>query len=349
MRTEPTNAPHVRCTQVLDEETMHYIAGAAKESEEAGGEGGKISLVDMQQMLATSSNKKGSDRSRSGSRTGGSRAASASKGGKEGVDGNEAKEEGDGKEAGENEQTNEESEDEDIPEDDDEHEEQPDGANVERQVFVPTYQLNDDENVTVQCLNLLKDARNRSEGRLNIKQQELDRNGSEKVQRAKRLAKKGSRNELGELMQEPHKVFSLMVVKRDRRTNEEQTVLLKIVLLGSPAEREDPSSEVCKFRVEDDQSRHTLTQYFERKYLRQTDVNMKLNDSALRYLPGSFESTVSTASNDFHFCSNVLQFTDEKKNSDLIWDSVDSNSGVVLLSCVSPCIDHFDTTIADLR
>jgi hypothetical protein len=35
--------------------------------------------------------------------------------------------------------------------------------------------------------------------------------------------------------------------------------------------------------------------------------------------------------------------------SDLIWDSVDSNSGVVLLSCVSPCIDHFDTTIADLR
>lgn len=281
---------------------MHYIAGAAKESEEAGGEGGKISLVDMQKMLATSSDKKGSERSRSGSRTGGSRAASA-KGGKEGVDGKEAKEEADGTEPGEKDQTNEESEDEDIPEDDDEHEEQPDGANVERQVFVPTYQLTDDENVTVQCLKLLKDARNRSEGRLNIKQQELDRNGSEKVQRAKRLAKKGSRNELGELMQEPHKVFSLMVVKRDRRTNEEQTALLKIVLLGSPAEREDPSSEVCKFKVQDDQSRHTLTQYFERKYLRQTDVNMKLNDSALRYLPNSVAFTVPTASNDFRFCS----------------------------------------------
>ena len=41
--------------------------------------------------------------------------------------------------------------------------------------------------------------------------------------------------------------------------------------------------------------------------------------------------------------------TDYKIHSDLIWDSVDSNSGVVLLSCISPAIDHFDTTIVDLR
>jgi hypothetical protein len=278
----------------LDEETMHYIAGAAKESEEAGGQGGKISLVDMQKMLVTSRDKKGSDRSRSGSRAGGSRAASASKGkeGEEGIEVKEGSEKADGKRS-EEKNADQESEGEDIPEDDEP--EQPDEG-TERPVFLPTYQLRDD-NVTVQCLKLLQDARNRSEGRLNIKQQELDRNGSEKVQRAKRLAKKGSRNELGELMQEPHKIFSLMIVKRDRRTSEEQTALLKIVLLGSPAEREDPSSEVCKFRVEDDQSRHTLTQYLERKYLKQTDVNMQLNDSALRFLPTPSAVTASTASN----------------------------------------------------
>jgi hypothetical protein len=251
----------------------------------------------MQKMLVTSSDKKGSDRSRSGSRAGGSRTASASKGkeGEEGIDGKEGSEKAVGKrsEEGALENADQESEGEDIPEDD-EHE-QP-GEGTERPVFLPTYQLRD-ENVTVQCLKLLQDARNRSEGRLNIKQQELDRNGSEKVQRAKRLAKKGSRNELGELMQEPHKIVSLMIVKRDRRTSEEQTALLKIVLLGSPAEREDPSSEVCKFRVEDDQSRHTLTQYLERKYLKQTDVNMQLNDSALRFLPTPSAVTASTASN----------------------------------------------------
>ena len=285
---------------------MHYIAGAAKESEEAGGEGGKISLVDMQKMLVTNSNKKGSDRSRSGSRAGGSRAASASKGkeGDEGIEGKEGGEKSDGKrsEEGAQENVDQESEGEEIPEDD-EHEQPDEGT--ERPVFLPTYQLRD-ENVTVQCLKLLQDARNRSEGRLNIKQQELDRNGSEKVKRAKRLAKKGSRNELGELMQEPHKIFSLMIVKRDRRTNEEQTALLKIVLLGSPAEREDPSSEVCKFRVEDDQSRHTVTQYLERKYLKQTDVNMKLNDSALRFLPTSSAVTASTASDHISCILKVL-------------------------------------------
>ena len=285
---------------------MHYIAGAAKESEEAGGEGGKISLVDMQKMLVTNSNKKGSDRSRSGSRAGGSRAASASKGkeGDEGIEGKEGGEKSDGKrsEEGAQENVDQESEGEEIPEDD-EHEQPDEGT--ERPTFLPTYQLRD-ENVTVQCLKLLQDARNRSEGRLNIKQQELDRNGSEKVKRAKRLAKKGSRNELGELMQEPHKIFSLMIVKRDRRTNEEQTALLKIVLLGSPAEREDPSSEVCKFRVEDDQSRHTVTQYLERKYLKQTDVNMKLNDSALRFLPTSSAVTASTASDHISCILKVL-------------------------------------------
>ncbi len=284
---------------------MHYIAGGAKESEEAGGEGGSISLVDMQKMLVTSSDKKGSDRSRSGSRAGGSRTASASKGkeGEEGIDGKEGSEKAVGKrsEEGALENADQESEGEDIPEDD-EHE-QP-GEGTERPVFLPTYQLRD-ENVTVQCLKLLQDARNRSEGRLNIKQQELDRNGSEKVQRAKRLAKKGSRNELGELMQEPHKIVSLMIVKRDRRTSEEQTALLKIVLLGSPAEREDPSSEVCKFRVQDDQSRHTLTQYLERKYLKQTDANMELNDSALRFLPTPSAVTASTASNHLSCILNV--------------------------------------------
>jgi len=111
-------------------------------------------------------------------------------------------------------------------------------------------------------------------------------------------------------------VFSLMVVKRDRATDEKQVALLKIVLLGSPSEKEDPSSEVCKFRPEVDQSRYTLCQYFERKYLRELDVDGKLYDSAL---------------------------------SDLIWDAVDSTSSVTFLSCISPCIDHFDTTIVDLR
>ena len=86
-------------------------------------------------------------------------------------------------------------------------------------------------------------------------------------------------------IQEPHKVFTLMIVKRERATDEKQVALLKIVLLGSPAELENPASDVCKFRAEVDQSRYTLTQYLERKYLRETDINCKLNDSALRCAP----------------------------------------------------------------
>lgn len=70
----------------------------------------------------------------------------------------------------------------------------------------------------------------------------------------------GSRNEMGEVMQEPHKVLSLMIVKRDRATDEKLVALLKIVILGCPAEMEDPKSEVCKFREEMDQSRYTVMQ-----------------------------------------------------------------------------------------
>jgi hypothetical protein len=35
--------------------------------------------------------------------------------------------------------------------------------------------------------------------------------------------------------------------------------------------------------------------------------------------------------------------------SALIWDTMDTDSSVVLLSCVSPCVDHFNDTIKDLR
>ena len=202
-------------SEVLDEETMHYVSGAAEEAEEAGGEGGNISLVDMQKMLSTSESKKktkSSDdgevsrsasgpgkvsRSASGS---GKVSRSTSGAGKESKDGGKGRDESnDGQEGegGEGEDTKDGGggdEDDDILDDDDENEEEgPEGGgNEERQIFLPTHQVMDDEGkgVTTLCLKLLKDARNRSDGRLNIKQQELDRNGSDKVQRAKRLAKK---------------------------------------------------------------------------------------------------------------------------------------------------------------
>ena len=225
----------------------------------------------------------------------------------------------DGKEGNDEEGKEKQDSDDEVAEDEGEHE-QTDGKidGDERANFLPSYQVQGGEgkNIAVQCLKLLKDAQYKSQGILNIKQQELERNSSEKVQRAKRLAKKGSRNELGELMQEPHKLITLMLVKRERATDEKQVAMFKIVVLGSPAEKEDPKFEVCRFREEIDQSRHTLKQYLERKYLREIDTHGKLHESAL---------------------------------SELIWDTVDSNASVVLLSCVSPCVDHFDTTIADLR
>ena len=174
----------------------------------------------------------------------------------------------------------------------------------------------DRKSVTVQCLGLLKKALSKSKGRQNMKQQELDRRGSDKVQRAKRLAKKGSRNELGELIQEPHRVFSLMIIKRERATDEKQVALLKILILGSPAELEDVSSEVCVFRPQIDQSRYTMSNYLQTKYLRETDVNCKLNDAGL---------------------------------SGLVWDTLDTNSSVVMLTCVSPALQHFEQTVTDLR
>ena len=189
-------------------------------------------------------------------------------------------------------------------------------SSTDSHMVMPAVEGDEQKNATVQCLQLLKNARNRSAGKQNFKQQELERGGSDKVQRAKRLAKKGSRNELGELIQEPHKVLSLMIIKRDRATDEKEVALLKIVILGSPAELEDPSSEVCVFRPQVDQSRYTVSNYLQTRYLRETDVNCKLNDSGL---------------------------------SGLIWDSMDSSSSVVLLTCVSPAVGDFEQTVTDLR
>ena len=319
-------------SEVLEEETMHYLG---EESDDA------IGLADMQKIFATSkqssaqdsgqlSGKNSKDNSGKNSKENSqpasvenSRPASraSSNGRKEGM--KNGSEVGDGVENGEktsvkSSKASAVDSDEDIYEDDGEDDDGPDeGENEERPVFLPTFPVRSEGSVAKEGLRLLKKARNESEGRLNMKQSELERNGSDRVQRAKRLAQKGSRNELGELMQEPHKVLSLMIVKRDNGTQEKETALLKIVVLGAPAEKEDPKSEgSVKFTEDIDPSRYTLTQYFERKYLRETDVHLHLNDSSL---------------------------------GDLVWDTLGTDSSVVLLTCVSPCIDHFDTTVRDLR
>jgi len=182
-------------SEVLDEETMHYVSGAAEEAEEVGGEGGKISLVDMQKMLSTSESKKKTKSSDEGEVS-----RSASGAGKESKDGGKGRDESnDGQEGegGEGEDSKDggggDGDDDILDGDDENEEERPEGGgDEERQIFLPKHQVMDDEGkgVTTLCLKLLKDARNRSDGRMNIKQQELDRNGSDKVQRAKRLAKK---------------------------------------------------------------------------------------------------------------------------------------------------------------
>ena len=73
--------------------------------------------------------------------------------------------------------------DEDIYEDDGEDDDGPDeGENEERPVFLPTFPVRSEGSVAKEGLRLLKKARNESEGRLNMKQSELERNGSDRVQ-----------------------------------------------------------------------------------------------------------------------------------------------------------------------
>ena len=56
---------------------------------------------------------------------------------------------------------------------------------------LPQVEAQGSVSIITKALQMLKAAQSRSAGRLDIKQKELERNASEKVARAKRLAKKG--------------------------------------------------------------------------------------------------------------------------------------------------------------
>ncbi|KAJ1492718.1 hypothetical protein T484DRAFT_1770225, partial [Baffinella frigidus] len=92
--------------------------------------------------------------------------------------------------------------------------------------------------------------------------------------------------------------------------------LIKVVVLGAPAEVEDSSTDATRFRKEHDVSRHTLSQFLERKHLRQTDPGWAPGDSAL---------------------------------TDMVFDTLAPESAVVLVTAVSPVVDDFEDTIEDLR
>lgn len=146
-------------------------------------------------------------------------------------------------------------------------EEEDDGGGVlesgEREAYLPTRSC-----LTVpQALSLVEDAYRQSQGVMSIKQQQHDKTTSEAVQRSKRLAKPGSRNELGEMVAQPHYVLSLMISKRDRATDEMQTALFKLCIVGSPAEVEDdenpdPKSGV-KFKRVDNLSISNIQNYLD--------------------------------------------------------------------------------------
>ena len=186
----------------------------------------------------------------------------------------------------------------------------------ERAPFLPTRGCS----TAAEALALVDDAYVRSQGVMSIKQQQHNKTTSEAVQRAKRLAKEGHRNELGELVAEPHYLLSLMITKRDRSTDETQMALFKLCIIGSGAELEDeanpdPKSGV-KFKVVKNTSSIHVEEFIEKVYIRESNVDMSLPPSCL---------------------------------SELIYDVAGAESAVVLVNAISPSKADFLETVAEAR
>ena len=319
-------------SEVLDDELTHFIgrygaeeAAATAEGEDGEGEDGsgerKLSLFDVQGMLggaslATLKAKKeaveaagdSEDEAEKEKHKVASRRASFA-GDVDGGDGAFGAAE-DGKGTGDAAEQAVIAEDEESSEDEAEEHGEEEGEALHD--FQPSRSVKDVGDAT----KLLADALKRAAGRATVKQQELDRQASEKVARAKRLAKPGARAALGERIQEPHRVLTLVLSKRNRATDERQVGVVQLVVLGAEAEREDASTDATRFRKEHDVARHTLCQFLERKHLRQTDPGMVPTRSALT---GLLSATLAP------------------------------RASVVLLTAVSPAAEDFDDTIEDLR
>eukprot|EP00960_Hanusia_phi_P056656 763337-Hanusia_phi.AAC.4 len=165
-------------------------------------------------------------------------------------------------------------------------------------------------------LESLEGALVKSTGRLRLRQEELERLASDKVARAKRLAAAGSRNAEGELVQVPHRILTLTLVRSSKVDGTRQSCSLRVVLLGNTAEREDVTSEQTRFVEEGDLSLLAVRRYLERRYIKQTDGMAALGDSAL---------------------------------SDLIRDSLAGDATLLLLTCLSSDPSHFLVSVADCR
>lgn len=171
-----------------------------------------------------------------------------------------------------------------------------------------------------EALALVEDAYVRSHGVMSVKQQQHNKLASEAVQRAKRLAKEGHRNELGELVAEPHYVLSVMISKRDRSSDETKTALFKLCIIGSGAEVEDkanpdPKSGVV-FKVVKNASALNVEEFLDKVYIRETNVDMTMPRSCL---------------------------------SELIYDVSGAQSAVVLVNAISPSKADFAETVAEVR
>jgi hypothetical protein len=125
-------------SEVLDEETMHFVSGIAEESQVMGQEGSKVSLTDMQKML--SSAKKPNPDSKDVKEGSGnvSRTASAAGGEEKDNEGTEEEKRKDGSESKDID-----GDDDGIDEDNEEHEEHGphDADGDERAVFLPTFSV----------------------------------------------------------------------------------------------------------------------------------------------------------------------------------------------------------------
>ena len=130
-------------------------------------------------------------------------------------------------------------------------------------------------------LESLQEALDKSAGRLRLEQEELDRRASEKVARAKRLSKAGSRTAEGELVQHPHRILSMTLVRKSKVDGTREIGALRVVVLGNAAEREDVASETTSFVEQHDQSLVAIARFLERKHIKQSDPMASLGDSAL--------------------------------------------------------------------
>jgi hypothetical protein len=298
----------VELTHVVEEEATHLVSsmsgGHGKDGDEDdGGKGGglldmrgllgKIKSVDKEAIARANEEVESDDDSDKG----------------------QGKKAGDGGEGGAEALAEIKAEEEELEEEEEEEEEGVMGMK-ERVPFLPTRGCS----TAAEALALVEDAYVRSHGVMSIKQQQHNKTTSEAVQRAKRLAKEGHRNELGELVAEPHYLLSLMITKRDRSTDETQTALFKLCIIGSGAEVEDeanpdPKSGV-KFKVVKNTSSINVEEFIDKVYIRESNIDMSLPPSCL---------------------------------SELIYDVAGADSAIVLINAISPSKVDFLETVAEVR